>query len=76
MTFKEFLEKGLDSGDFDGTPESDFAEDVMSDSKFRNFKKWSDLETYLVFHGACREAIKAAKNLFQKWEWRDKTREK
>ena len=75
MTFKEFLEDGLKKGTFGDSPESDFANDVRTDKNFRDFKTWADLEMYIVFHGACREAVRAAKTLFRKWECRDKQKE-
>lgn len=74
MTFKEFLADGLAKGAFGDSPESDFANDVKTDKNFRDFKTWSELEMYIVFHGACREAVKAAKILFRKWEYRDKAK--
>lgn len=68
MEFKNWLEIGLKNKMFGETPEADFAADAVVDKSFRNFQKWDDLETYMVFRGACSEAVKAAKKCFRKWE--------
>lgn len=67
-SFKEFLKKGLETKKYHESPEADFANDVMADKKFRDFKNWEDLETYIIFRGACREAIKAARTCFKQWK--------
>lgn len=65
---------GLKNGGFGDTPEADFANDAATDKNFREFTKWSDLEMYIAFNGACTEAIKAAKVLFRKWEQSEKAK--
>ena len=47
--------------------EMDFALDVQDNKKWRDFKRWSELETHLVFNRAVPEAIAAAKRVFKKW---------
>lgn len=68
MSFIEFLKNGLENGEFGENPEGDFARDAVADKNFREFKKWDDLEMYITFRGACREAVRAARKCFRKWE--------
>lgn len=68
MTFQDFLKESLTSKHFGDSPESDFAADAVADKTFRDFKTWDELETYIVFRGACREAVAAAKKCFRQWE--------
>jgi hypothetical protein len=67
-TFKEYLTIGVNRKAFRDPPEMDFARDVLRDSKFKDFREWEKLETYLIFYRACDEAIYVAKKLFKKWK--------
>lgn len=67
-TFKEYLKLGADRKAFGDTPEMDFAQDCLRDSGFRDFTAWDELKDYLLFHGACPEAIDAAQKLFKNWK--------
>lgn len=68
MGFQNWLADGLKNNKFGETPEADFARDAINDKSFRDFKTWDQLETYIIFRGACREAIKAAKKCFRRGE--------
>ncbi len=70
ITFEDYLREGSKRGAFGDTPESDFAEDAMRDSKFigRHFTEWETLHAYLLFRRADGEAVKAGKKLFKKWK--------
>lgn len=68
MEFQNWLKTAIENNKFGDTPEADFANDAVADKNFRDFKKWDELETYIVFRGACREAIRAAKRCFTKWQ--------
>ena len=68
MTFKEFLESGVKNEMFGDTPELDFAQDALRDKSFREFKKWDDLETYIIFRGADRAVVRAARGCFKLWQ--------
>jgi hypothetical protein len=67
MTFKDFLSEGYFAAKFEDPCEYGFAEDVLNNHRFPDFKHWSDIETYIVFRGAGRDAVKAAKSLFRQW---------
>jgi hypothetical protein len=67
-TFKEYLTIGVTRKAFRDPPEMDFAKDVLRDPKFKDFREWEKLETYLIFYQACDEAIYVAKKLFKKWK--------
>jgi hypothetical protein len=67
-TFKEFLKAGYDRKAFGDSPESDFAFDSLKDPSFRDFGSWEELRDYLLFHGACDEAVDAGQKLFKKWK--------
>ena len=68
MEFQNWLKIGIQNDMFGDGPEGDFAADAVADKSFRNFQKWDDLETYMVFRGACHEAVQAAKKCFRQWE--------
>ena len=63
MTFKEYLQNSTNGE----TPEADFAADAIRDKSFRDFKSWDELETYLIFHRACPEALVAGKKCYHAW---------
>ncbi len=67
ISFKKYLEIGHGRKTFGDSPEHDFAGDALRDAGFRDFKKWQELEDYLLFNGAIPEAVDAAKVLFQRW---------
>lgn len=67
-TFKEYLSIGVDRKAFGDTPENDFAQDALRDKNFRDFTTWDELQDYILFHGACAEAVEAAQKLFKKWK--------
>lgn len=68
MTFKEYIRLAHDEGWFSDTPSGDFLVDALRDKKFREFTKWPDLETYLIFHaGGNTAVVQAAKYVFKRW---------
>lgn len=67
MTFKEYLKDAHEKQSFGETPMGDFADDVAADKSFRDFKDWEELETYLLFHGAIENCMRAAKQCWRKW---------
>lgn len=70
MKFKKWLEKQIKEETL-SLIEQDFAEDVVGDKKFRDFRDWDKLENYLIFNRAVPEALKAAKRCFDKWAGED-----
>lgn len=67
-TFKSFLQKQAKNYEPQSCPETDFIGDVMRDPRFRDFRRWEDLEQYMRFYGACEEAIDVAANFFTEWK--------
>lgn len=63
MDFKEYSEKFLN----EESPLGDLARDMKSDGGFPETNEYEKVEGYLLYMGACYEALRAAEEMFEKY---------
>ena len=63
MDFKEYSEKFLS----EESPLGDLARDMKSDGGFPETNEFEKVESYLLYMGACYEALRAAEEMFEKY---------
>ena len=63
MDFKEYSEKFLN----EESPLGDLARDMKSDGGFPETNEIKKIRGYLLYMGACYEALRAAEEMFEKY---------
>ena len=63
MDFKTYSQRFLN----ELNPKGDLARDMQSDGGFPETKEFEKAESYLIYMGACYEALKAAEEMFEKY---------